>query len=257
MVASTDFSTKASIGVRKRVPSGYLHMGSRFHPREQNRKTVYVAEFEMAQAPVTVSQYAAFLNSESVHQERWWGKDGWEWVNGRSYGWGREDRWQPEGWENQRGKPFRPVVGVTWYEAVAYCAWVSVETKYVVKLPNEEQWEYGARGDDGRPYPWGDEFDPKLANTLEAELGDTVDVASIAGDASPFGLMDMAGNVQEWTSSPYSPLPDEAYAGTDLRVARGGSFNDTAFGCRTTYRRAYPPGYFYPFLGFRVVVESR
>ena len=86
-------------------------------------------------------------------------------------------------------------------------------------------------------------------------MGDTVPAASITGDVSPFGVMDMAGNVQEWTASVYTALPDEVYPASDLRVARGGSFNDTAYGARTTYRRAYPPGFFYPFLGFRVIVE--
>ncbi len=86
---------------------------------------------------------------------------------------------------------------------------------------------------------------------------DTVDATSLPGDISPFEVMDLAGNVQEWTSSAYTPLPDEVYASRVLFVARGGSFNDTAFGARTSYRRAYPPGYFYSFLGFRVVVEAR
>ena len=76
-------------------------------------------------------------------------------------------------------------------------------------------------------------------------------------DTSPYGVLDMAGNVQEWTASPYQPLPGEVYPPGDLFVARGGSFNDTAYGARTSYRRAYPPGYFYPYLGFRVVVEHR
>ena len=66
--------------------------------------------------------------------------------------------------------------------------------------------------------------------------------------------MDMAGNVQEWTASRYVPLSGEVLPAQVMFVARGGSFNDSVFGSRTSYRRAYPPGYFYPFLGFRVVV---
>jgi formylglycine-generating enzyme required for sulfatase activity len=67
----------------------------------------------------------------------------------------------------------------------------------------------------------------------------------------------MAGNVQEWTSSLFIPLPDELFPPGKLYVSRGGSFYDTAYGARTSYRRAYPPGYFFSFLGFRVVVENR
>ena len=256
MATSTIYSSKASIGVAKRVPSGYLQMGSRFHPREQ-RRTVYVAEFEMAQAPVTVSQYAAFLNSGAVQQQRWWSQEGWAWRNGESLGWGREDRKKPEAWEIQRDHPYYPVVGITWYEAEAYCNWVSSETKRTVRLPTEEEWEWAARGENELPFPWGEDFLASLTNTLETDLNGAVDVASIESDESPFGIREMAGNVQEWTGSVYTPLPDEVFADEDLRVARGGSFNDTSYGSRSSYRRAYPPGYFYPFLGFRVVVTIR
>jgi formylglycine-generating enzyme required for sulfatase activity len=257
MTVSVDFSTKASTGALNRIPSGYFEIGSRFHSREQFRRSVHVAEFDIAHTPVTVTQYAAFLNSGAVRQKRWWSNEGWEWLMGGIDGWGRENRWQPETWENQRQRPYHPIVGVTWYEACAYCAWVSHEKECVVRLPTEEEWEYAARGDDGRPYPWGDYFDSTLTNTLEAGCYDTVEVTSIPGDVSSFGVMDMAGNVQEWTSSDYSPMANEQYYGRSLKIVRGGSFNDTSFGSRTSYRRAYPLGYYFPFLGFRVVVAQR
>jgi len=257
MVLSTDFSKQASIGAVKRIPGGYPLLGSRFHVREQPRRTIYIGEYDIAAAPVTVNQYAAFLNTGANKQERWWSREGWDWVNGNRWGWGRENRWQPDGWEIIRKRPFHPIVGVSWFEAEAYCAWVANELKRQVRLPSEEEWEYAARGEDGRPYPWGEVFEASLTNTIEAENSDTVEVGSISGDTSPFGVNDMAGNVQEWTSSLYKPFPEETYADEWLQVARGGSFNDTAFAARTSYRRAYPPGYFFSFLGFRVVVMSR
>ena len=257
MIASTDFSVKASIGAVKRVPSGYMTMGSRFHSREQPERSVRVAQFDIAHVSVTVNQYAAFLNSGSVREERWWSSEGWSWLHGATCGWGRENRWQPDAWEVQRQRPHHPVVGVTWFEAEAYCQWVSHEKKQVVRLPSEEEWEFAARGEEGLPFPWGDTFVPSLANTLESELNDTVEAGSMAGDVSPFGVLEMAGNVQEWTLSSYTPLPGEVYSDRSLKVARGGSFNDSAYGARTSYRRAYPPAYFYSFLGFRVVVTLR
>ena len=252
-----DYSTTASIGFTKRIPGGYCHMGSRYHPREHPPKTVYVAEFEITHAPVTISQYGLFLAGKVNNQKRWWSKDGWEWVNGGLDGWGRENRWIPNGWEIQSRRLYHPVVGVTAYEAESYCAWVSEQRKKRVRLPTEAEWEYAARGDDRRPFPWGEEFDASLTNTLESEKNDTVAIASAPGDVSPFGVMDMAGNVQQWTASEYTPLPGEEYPPGSLRVIRGGSFNDNVYGSRTSYRRAYPPGYFYAFLGFRLVVEDR
>jgi len=252
-----DYSLKASIGLTKRIPGGYFYMGSRFHPREHPRHQVLVEEFDIAHAPVTVNQYKVFLDSGANRVDHWWGTDGWDWVNGQKDGWGRENRWLPDGWEIQIQHPYHPVVGVSAFEAEAYCTWLSAQMKKIIRLPLEEEWEYAARGDDGRPFPWGELFDSNLANTLESGRFDKVDATSIAGDTSPFGVMDMAGNVQQWTSSMYMPAPGERTPPGPLRIARGGSYNDTIFGARTSYRRAYPPGYFFPFLGFRVVEEDR
>ena len=253
MEKPAEISSKASIGMLKRIPGGDVHMGSRFHPREE-RRIVHLAEFEIAHAPVTVNQYSAFLESKAFEQERWWSQEGWIWLMGDSDGWGRENRRLPDGWEAQAKHPYRPVVGITWFEAEAYFNWMTYQKKRPVHLPSEEEWEYAARGEDGRPFPWGELFDASLTNTLESGLLEPVDAGSLAGDTSPFGVLDMAGNVQEWTASRYSPLPGEVLPAQVLVVARGGSFNDSVFGSRTSYRRAYPPGYFYPYLGFRVVV---
>jgi formylglycine-generating enzyme required for sulfatase activity len=253
----SDYSLKASIGLLKRVPSGDVRMGSRFHLREAPPRKVPVAEFEIAHAPVTVNQYAVFIESGAINEQHWWSEPGWAWLHGESDGWGRENCLLPDRWEVQRRRMYHPVVGITWFEAEAYCNWISHQKKLLVRLPTEEEWERAARGDDSRPFPWGEEFDPALANTLESDHRDTVEVASIAGDASPFGVLGMCGNVQEWTSSTYQPAPAETFPAGPLYVARGGSFEDSVFGSRTSYRRAYPPGYFYPFLGIRVVVSPR
>ncbi len=256
-MTTQNLSSRASYGLTKRIPGGYFRMGSRFHPREDPPRVVYVGEFELAHVPVTVSQYGAFVSSKTVESRQWWSEEGWAWVNGESDGWGRENRRLPDGWEAQVNRPYHPVVGITVFEAEAYCAWLSAQKKKAVRLPTEEEWEYAARSDDGRPFPWGEEFDPALTNTLESGNNDAMAAASTNGDVSPFGVMDMAGNVEEWTASTYSPLPGELASSGLLRTVRGGSFNDTAYGSRTSYRRAYPPGYFYPFLGFRLVVGER
>jgi len=257
MSAVADLPTDASIGLLKRIPGGYLHAGSWFHPRElARRRTAYIPEFDIASSTVTVNQFRAFVKDNGYAQDRWWSDEGRQWLDGRACGWGRADRRRPEGWDEQKKSLHHPVVGVTCFEAEAYCAWLSAERGHTVRLPSEDEWERAARGDDSRPYPWGEVFLSNLTNTVEGERHETAPAASLPGDVSPFGVMDMAGNVQQWTSTSYTPLPEEVYPEGPLRVVRGGSFNDFAYGARTSYRRAYPPGYCFPFLGFRIVVES-
>ncbi len=251
-----DYTSRASIGLLKRIPSGLVRMGSRFHPREHPPRTVQVREFQIAHVAVTVSQYQVFLQAGGADQPKWWGEAGWNWRQGKAEGFGRRDRSVPDGWKQQLTFFDHPVTGVTWYEAQAYCAWLAAAKEMPVRLPHETEWERAARGNDTRPFPWGDDFTPRSANTVEQEHGRTMTAGRVVADLSPFGIYDMAGNVQEWTASAYSPLPHELFYGADLRVARGGSFNDTAFAARTSYRRGYPAAYFFPFLGFRLVVAA-
>ncbi len=250
-----DYSSKASIGLLKRIPGGEFRVGSRFHRREYPPRIAQVGEFQLAHVPVTVSQYAAFVESGAAREKNWWSAEGWNWLSGREEGWGRISRSEPADWKAQQSTPFHPVTGVTVYEAEAYCAWLSAQKQRILRLPSEEEWEFAARGEDGRPFPWGEEFVATFANTVESGRGSALDASSLPGDVSPFGVADLCGNVQQWTSSVYTPLPGEVYPPSTLRVARGGSFHDTAYGSRASYRRAYPPGYFYPFLGFRLAAE--
>jgi formylglycine-generating enzyme required for sulfatase activity len=245
----------ASIGMLYRIPAGPAIIGSHFHIREAPPRQLFVAEFEIAAAPVLVSQYNAFINAGAADEARWWSEDGWAWRQSAVIGWGRADRSKPHDWVNQKNWPYDPVVGVTWYEAEAYCRWLSAQKNRRVRLPSEEQWEKAARGENGRTWPWGESFNRNKANTCEHGVGGTLAAGTLAADRSPYGLTDLGGNVQDWTSSVYQPLPGEQFPAEDLRVARGGSWNDTAFGARASFRHVYPPGYYFSFLGFRVVVE--
>ena len=125
----------------------------------------------------------------------------------------------PDDWADgqpPKDKLHHPVVNVTWHDACAYCRWLSEVTGKAIALPSEAEWEKAARGDqDQRAYPWGDAFDMLRCNSDELGLEDTTPVGIFPTGASPYGCLDMAGNVWEWTRS----LWGEDIANTSLHIS--------------------------------------
>jgi toxoflavin biosynthesis protein ToxD len=152
-------------------------------------------------------------------------------------------------------KANHPVYGVLPESADSYVNWLSNKTGRYFRLPNEYEWEYVAAGGSRNEFPWGDEFSPDKANTLEAGIYSTTPIGMFHAGAPLFGCMDMAGNVEEYTANNYFPYPNGKFIEDDLgmnyRVSRGGSFTRNADLARCRRRHGFLSSEIYAF-GFRL-----
>jgi formylglycine-generating enzyme required for sulfatase activity len=220
------------------VPAGEFWMGGEGNDGKPVHR-VYLERFQIARVPVTNTQYQFFVEATRHAAPEHW-----------------EDNRPPRGLESH------PVVNVSWHDAIAYCRWLSEVAGKAMTLPSEAQWEKAARGDkDRREYPWGDEWGETRCNTDELGLGGTTPVGIFPEGASPYGCLDMAGNVWEWCSSLYQNYPYDPDDGRedlraeDRRVVRGGSFFNSRSYARCAGRNGDFPGSRYRDYGFRLVVS--
>lgn len=236
------------------IPSGPFVMGGEGQLDAGPSHEAHVDAYRIARYPVTNAQYQRFIE-DGGYTDRWrhcWTGAGWAWKG---------DRREPEHYSSPFDLPNHPRVRVTWYEAVAYCDWLTEVKGTVHRLPSELEWERAARGTDGRDYPWGPEFDAGRGNFLETGLGVTSAVGLFPSGESPadsngLGILDGSGNVWEWCSTKgrdgYTETADDDLEGSAVRVLRGGSFAYFDFSARCAYRfRNDPVGF--DFVGFRVV----
>lgn len=243
------------------IPAGEFLMGSdpdrdeHAQENEQPQHTVHLPAYAMARTPATNAQYAAFVRATRYDPPLHWKILFWK------------KRWPPI------GKKEHPVINVSWHDAMAYCRWLSEVTGKPYRLPSEVEWEKGARGTDGRIYPWGDVWDAARCNTREGrKKQSTTPVGAYPEGASPYGLLDMVGNVWEWTRSlwgrnlrepefgyPYDPTDgrESLRAGSDTRrILRGVSFYNDRRVARCAARYRYSPYNCYVSVGFRVIISS-
>ena len=249
------------------VPAGPFLMGSSEADDmaqwddEKPQHEITLRAFKIGKYPVTNDQYLRFIEAT-----------------------GRE--WWDEGRQPERAN--QPAVAISWHDARAYCAWLTevwraegtITPDEMVRLPTEAEWEKAARGglppgggDQGgaRRYPWGDAPDPNRANYDETGIGAASAVGCFPDGVGPYGCLDMAGNVWEWTSSlwgkdyslefkyPYDPADGrENLEASDRisRVLRGGAFYDDEWNSRCANRLRLYPDYRDSDIGFRVVVVA-
>jgi len=255
------------------IPAGTYLIGEDKHPVQIEQP------YRLSKYPVTNRQYAAFIQAGGYADHQWWSETGWSWRTGEydshaekylKYWLAKnrppEKRYEPFYWRQSRwNNPLTPVVGVSWFEAEAYCSWLSAQLGRLVRLPTETEWEAAARGCGGWEYPWGNDWNPLLLNNSEYWVGEddltdpsqwdkwreeqskhasTTIIGQFVSGVTPSGLHDLSGNVWEWCAS-----------WTDFSkkycVIRGGAwFNDRRYS-RCAYRNGYVPDNFFNSIGFR------
>jgi formylglycine-generating enzyme required for sulfatase activity len=204
-----------------RIPAGEFLYG-------EQKKRIELPEFWIDRTPVTQAEYKQFIDANPNHRVPYVDEN---WA--RPYNWDQQTRTYPP------DQADHPVVLVSWHDARAYAEWAGKA------LPTEEEWEKAARGTDGREYPWGDKFDKEKCNTGEPGIGSTTPVGrySPRGD-SPYGCVDMAGNVWEWTASDWGKT-------STSKVLRGGSWYHDVRYARAAAPRHSVADNRYSNLGFR------
>jgi formylglycine-generating enzyme required for sulfatase activity len=226
------------------VPAGEFLMGSdpnkdkEARSDEQPQHRLHLPDYAIAKTPVTNAHYLAFVQD-----------------TGRS---------KPEHWKRgkpRKGKEDHPVVNVSWDDAVAYCNWLAETTGKGYRLPTEAEWEKAGRGADGRIFPWGNDPPDEERCNFGKYVGGTTPVGQYSpkGD-SPYGCVDMAGNVWEWTLGVYKEYPYDPKDGREIpeasgpRVLRGGASGSDEGDVRCAPRNWFSPDLRNGYVGFRVVL---
>lgn len=226
------------------------------HRDESPVQMIAIDRIKILKYPVTVQQYKTFVEEDGYSRHQYWGEAGSLWRTAtRAVAPGR--------WVEQLQYPNRPVVNITWYEAEAYCNWLSELLNACVRLPSEAEWEFVARGKEGKKFATPlNKIHPDYAN-YDGNVGTATPVGLYPPSSLDYEVYDLAGNVWEWCQDSwfgsYEGIPSNGKARETLaqsdKVRRGGSWKDSSLRCRSAFRSRRSPGYANVLVGFRPVMS--
>ncbi len=232
------------------LPGGEFWMGDdeSGEKNEKPRHRVTMSPFALAKYPTTNAMFAHFIEDQGYANPDWWREatHAGYWKPGQGF----SGRQLPYYWDDERfNGANQPVVGVSWYEAVAYCRWLTATFNdgHEYRLLTEAEWEYAARGTGGCRYSWGNDWVKERANTQALNLERTTPVGLFPDGATPEGVLDLTGNVWEWCSTAYEAYPyrsddgREDPAGIGGRMLRGGAYWNDYEGVRCACRSSRRP----------------
>lgn len=235
------------------IPGGQVEIGP-----DAERHAIALKPYALSRYPITNVQFRVFVEDGGYFKREYWTARGWQWreKTGQRRGLIEDPVW---------GIDNRPVVAVTWHEAVAYTRWLASRTGRPFRLPTEAEWERAASGTERRKYPWGSRTSDDTANHRETGIGQTSAVGIFHQDCTPEGVYDMGGNVWEWCSSLDKGYPYKAADGReDLeaagpRILRGGAFDNPRTGSmlHCSHRRPAEPHARVALIGFRVALSEK
>jgi formylglycine-generating enzyme required for sulfatase activity len=226
------------------VPDGTITTQTVSRQLGWQMQTHKVAAFRVSSTVITDEQYAVFTAAHNGYRDmRWWQ------FSPYAVEWRQKN---PVAMQPAFKGDNLPRVNITWFEAMAFCYWLSAQTGMTIRLPTEQQWQRAAQANDQREFPWGNVFDPSRANTQESKPRSTAPVDYFRQGRSSFGLYDMAGNVQQWCITEYASGSNSVLNTAENRVVRGGSWRQRA--TRVTQRCKLMPDVRNDTTGFRIVI---
>ena len=226
------------------IPAGQVTIVGGVHMPDY-KEMFEVQPFWMGKYHVTFPQFQVFIDTQDgFYNETWW------------QGLAATAKTKKKPGKQEPISDNHPRERVSWFDMIAFCRWLSFKLGVAVRLPTEWEWQRAAQGREGRTFPWGDKLDTTKCNILESGIGQPIPVDRYPQGASPFGVLDMAGNVWDWCLNDFFEPTNISVEGDVRRVVRGGAWNHPVKFAHTDSRWFRLPKTRGLRQGFRVVAET-